>query len=271
MNQTLFKQIAPGLVGAVTAATVGNINPANAAQLDFGRINLIPQQGVEILNNAVDFNSNDTDFVPGDIDEGGNYIINFATGGFADFGFLDKTVRAVDIYTPSSAIPGGTFIDGENYNLVSILPDSDLVDVDGMQGLPFLYYDLTDNGNFDDGDDAIFYATGFTRSTREQDDGSFDVSLNFQGFIDTVDSDDSTFEKTIVDVTLFNGATSLNPETLPAIDGTPPTQLLNSDFTNFDGVQEVEDIKVPEASNIVSILSVGALALSIKLRKSKIA
>lgn len=279
MNQKFLTRLTPALLGAATLAAIANVNSANAAELAAGRINLNPIEGVEFLNNAIDFDPNNTNFAPGDISQGGPYGINFATGGFADEGFLNAPVQAVDLYTPSDLITSGptpgSFANGINYDLVSIFaPTGQLVNVDGMEGLPLLYYDLDGPVNFSDGDDAIFYATGFTRSTTEEDDGSFDVSLNYQGFIATIDNDGSTFDKTIVDVTLFNGATSLDPETLPAINDPllmPPSQLPNPDFTNLDGVQEVEGKTIPEASNIVAILSLGALALTMKLKKIKVA
>ncbi len=264
-------------------AVVATPNAATAVQIGPGSINLNYFDSIQLVNNAVDFAPGSTDFVPGDIANGGVFNINIGEGGFVDFGFFDDQTLtgvdgiSVDFYIPSNLIPAvdgnpaGEFANGVEYDLIDIgLGVETVTDGkgDSMEGIPIIFYDLTENGVFDDEDDAIFYATSFIRSSTPQN-GTFDTSVSFGGFMFTPGD---AFHITTIDSSLFNGATNTDPETLVAIDGPPPTELPDppaSDLTNLDGVQTIDAASVPEPGTIVATLVSCGIAGLFSKRKGK--
>lgn len=261
MNQakTLFK-IAIGSASALVLGTLNSGSSVSAAELAPGRINFVVEEGIEFLNNAIDVDPDNTIFDPGNLDEGGIFDVTFATeaflapGGNPALSFDDKQGIMVDLYTPSSAIPGGSFVSGVNYDLVSIFNNAGLPGletVDGTEGLPLLYFDLDADNTFTD--DAIYYVTDFIRTATPAPGGGFNVVLNFEGFFA---SPSDIFDITFSEVALINGATSIDPNLLPAIDDNPPPNALpNPDSSNLDGVI-VTVPGVPEPSATIGLISI---------------
>lgn len=248
-----------GFLGVASLAAVGiavNANSAEAAQLAPGRINFVAEEGIEFLNNAIDMDADNTDFAPGDLDEGGIFNVTFASEAFLNLvpTFDDAEGIVVDLYTPSSAIPGGSFLSGVEYDLVDIFTNASLPGletVDGTTGLPLLYFDLDGNNDFTD--DAIYYVTSFIRTATPATGGGFNIELNFDGFFF---SPEGLFDLTFSEIALLNGATSINPNLLPTLDGPPPSSLPNPDDSNLDGVITTVPA-VPEPGVVSGLIMLG--------------
>ncbi|WP_107668724.1 PEP-CTERM sorting domain-containing protein [Cyanothece sp. BG0011] len=272
----MIKQIAKLLLPLPLALAVPGL--ASAAQLGAGTQNFVYPNGIQLLNNAVDFAPNATDFVPlgfgGSftdlVDNGGTFNINFIDGdGFADF--LGKEGLSFDIYLPGGAIGGpnpGTIVSGETYDFlagdIAGLPLTMVTDGTGASatGINVILYDLDEDGF--DTDDAAFYATSFTRTTIPQDGGGgFNVTVAFDGFLY---SPTDEFDITPVTFSLFNGVTAINPDTLAVLNGAPPLSLpAGAISSNLDGAQEILE-SVPEPGTVTGLAALGIFGL---LRKRK--
>lgn len=280
------KSFLPKITSLIGLGFIALLEPATAATIDDGRMNFVWEQEFEFVNNAVDFDPDNTDFDPTNPLDGGIFNITRAVGGFANYDglgstFEDKQGLSVDFYIPSSAIPGGTFLNGVTYDIVEIFQDNNLPGLqtvsdpggEPMTGIPTFFYDLNDNGNFFDDEDAIFYSTTVNRTANEEPLGGFDVDLSFNGFIYTPSTD---FNKTTVEFTLLNGATAVDPDSLPAVDfpieNTPSELPAPKDFSNLDGVQVTMGVNprpVPEPGMVMGLLVASGIAGLVNKSKKK--
>ncbi len=275
MRNSISKSVL-ATIPLVMMGMVTNPNPVNASTISTGSINFILSEALQFSNNAIDLNFLETDFVPGSLEEGGSFTVTFAEGDFLDLvpTFQGAAGVAPDLFTPSFAIPTfndageGAFLDDIFYDLVEISDANGLpgvVDVEeGFRGIPLLHFDLDGDGDFED--DAIYYQTGFIRTTTPlppEIGGGFDTTLNFEGFFaapneETGELFDGLFESFFSEISLVNGAVDEDPSDLGVIVGPGvPADLSDEldeseiEVTNFDGVITAES--VPEPGSIVGL------------------
>ncbi len=290
----MLNQLSKSLLATISLAIGGIIiNPqqVSASTISSGSISIFLLEPVVFANNAIDFGAfntffpgffddGPTDFVPGDLDEGGNFVTVNAEGDFLELSFLGAPGIITDFFTPSFAIPTfnslgeGAFLDEIFYDLVEIFSDNNLPgleEIDGFQGIPLLFFDLDGDGDFED--DAIFFQTGFVRSMIPVPTTS-SLTINFEGFFA---SPSGLFEPIISDIAILAGGFfGVAPEDLGVVTGDPPLDLdgffdatgLDFEISTFDGFISVS---TPEPRSIMGLgIFLGVIGLLNKKRNSKL-
>ncbi len=285
----MFKKISQSLLASIPVILISNFitsNPANASTLSNGSISITFLEDAEFVNNAIDFDADGTDFIPGSIENGGSFTVTFADGDFLNLSpsFLGATGIMTDIYTPESIIPDDvipgipsmSFVDGVSFNLVEILTDAGLTAAiatpePGFSGIPFLFFDLDGDGDFTD--DAIYHEISLIR-TSELGPSGIESTIDFGGFLF---SPSGLFETTFADFSLTSTSLSDFPENLPSLDVPIPVVLgggipdLGEFFPGETDIAGGEGIitSTPEPATIVGLSVVLGFAGLLPKQKGK--
>ena len=211
------------LTGSILAGSLvtGVASVEAATLLAPGKLSVRSDQGVFFVNNVLDFTPG-ASFAPSLGTPGTGVVTTPPTifdpeGGI--FGstplpdgrqFVGANILFEDLFLPASLIPGGKFLNEVEYKFADFLPPA-------LQEFTFLRFDTTGDGNFgnDVGDDFDYIITGFVRRVEPGSTGGFDVSFDFHGFFR---DHSETYADTPSILSIFNGTSTFDPETLVAVE-----------------------------------------------------
>ncbi|MDJ0844732.1 PEP-CTERM sorting domain-containing protein [Crocosphaera sp.] len=301
-----------GVVG-ITVGMTTMTTAAQASQLGPGRTDLRAETGVFFTNNIIDFLRDPVTVPKAALGQSGDGVTTTLPCTSPDcaagvFGIVPTGHSGVPPLVPNpeftppiaeeilAKLGTRSFIDAPVL-LSDIYIDPDLPPLRGpvvtytFPDTLFLQFDTDKDGQFgsaDDGEmneidtvgerDFEYFITSLTRTvTPGAPGGGFNVSFDLEGFFrdyKTVNGEEG-FKDTPSIISLFNGATDVDPNTLPdltreeydALPGETPGQI--AFLAGADGVITTEG-RVPEPGTILGLTALAGLGLGSRLkRKSK--
>lgn len=275
-----FVNKAFGIVSFMCVGALGLSSAANAGQLSIQSgesiMNIVFDSGVYFQNNVIDFvnfpgvssilggppnpglNGNPAPDFGTSYASKGNFTITFSSGAFASSGFVaGKKGAATDLFLPPSLLgsTGGKIVTGNLYDLAVIGAPSPQI---------LLEFDRNNNGIAD----AKFNFTKFLRTSVQNALGGFDNTISVKGYFEHIaDGTAPAFDVTEANLALFNGASSINPESLTVIN--TPAEFLGSGplFNSVDSTLGTPQ-DIPEPSAGLGLLAfLGMMGLSQFVKK----
>lgn len=307
MKNNILKLL--GVVGVTVGMTTMS-TAAQASQLGPGRTDLRANTGVFFTNNIVDFLQSPVTFPKAPLGQPGDGVTTTLPCTFFGcaagvFGIIPESFPPApnpnenEAFTPSpqqeilDKLGARTFVDADVLlsDIFVTLPEvvgqrtegnATITEVELNEVITFLQFDTDGDGLFGSDDnveeyDFEYFLSSFTRTVTPGEDGGFNVSFDLVGYFrdyKTVNGG-AGFKDTPSIISLFNGATDVDPNTLPdltreeydALPGETPGQI--AFLAGADGVITTEG-RVPEPGTILGLTALAGLGLGSRLkRKSK--